>query len=771
MSHPLPTHESSLLLTLAEISQLVSHSHHPEETLANIVRLIQGRFHTDVCSVYLLEPEQGQLVLSATVGLKPESVGRVRMRVNEGLTGLVAEKMAPVIVEDAFTHPRFKYFPEAGEDPYHSFLGVPLVEGGTLQGVLVVQTLEPRSFSANEARMLVIVAAQLASLVGEARLIEQVVAAAHPQEGVAPQAGSEPATYRGTPLSPGVGIGEAYLINGFRSWRVGLRQRPEAAERTLADLGAQKQRLALALDAARDEITCLSQRISTLVGEDHGAILQGQLMIMQDSTIEQDLTRCLAAGSTAEAALLQTLDKYEEAFQKLTNPLFQERVYDIKDVFRRVLWHLRPRPPQVAPGSAEKLVLVAQDASVMDLFSVDLARLAGIVVEQGGPQSHAAILARSLRIPMVGQVPDLIARLHVGRKIKVDGTSGLVCLDPSPLCNSAAETAVAAAPARPVPEAEQTTLPGLPRVEANINLLCELQQAVDHGASGVGLYRSEFLFLARRTFPTEEEQVGVYRKLLQAMRGRPAGIRTFDLRPDKLAHYPHLASRTNYPLDWRLVLDSPPLQKLFKDQVRAILRAATVGPARILVPLVSRTEQLDFVIETVALAREELQREDLEFGLSVPLGIMLEAAAATTMVDAWADQVDFFALGTNDLTASALGSDRKDPVSAHGDDPLHPGLLRLIHSVVTAAHRADRRVTVCGEMASDPQGTLALAALQVDSVSVAVHELPTVRQALARQSADRLATMAPELLRLRTASQVRDFLNKGVRTLFGPYSP
>src|SRR5438445_10804763 len=178
MSPSISSHESSLLLTLEEISQLVSHSHHPGETLSNIVRLIQGRFHTDVCSVYLLEPELGELVLGATVGLKPESVGRVRMRLQEGLTGLVAEKMAPVTVSDAFAHARFKFFPEAGEDPYHSFLGVPLIEGGALQGVLVVQTVERRPFSPNETRMLVTVASQLASLVSGARLLEQLSAVA-----------------------------------------------------------------------------------------------------------------------------------------------------------------------------------------------------------------------------------------------------------------------------------------------------------------------------------------------------------------------------------------------------------------------------------------------------------------------------------------------------------------------------------------------------------------------------------------------------------------
>jgi phosphoenolpyruvate-protein kinase (PTS system EI component) len=192
-----------------------------------------------------------------------------------------------------------------------------------------------------------------------------------------------------------------------------------------------------------------------------------------------------------------------------------------------------------------------------------------------GPQSHAAILARSLGIPMVGQVPDLVSRINPGRRLEVDGTAGLIRLDPP--MRSEALPNPCAAPATVQPTAKPYALidlPGVPRLEANINLLCEVDRAVAEGTEGVGLYRSEFLFLARRTLPTEEEQVGIYRKLLQRLGGRPATIRTYDFRPDKLAHYSHLSSSTSHPLDWRLVLDSLPLQKLFKDQVRAILRAA-----------------------------------------------------------------------------------------------------------------------------------------------------------------------------------------------------
>ncbi len=744
MSHAGTAHEGSLLLTLEEISQLVSHSHDPAETLANIVRLIQGRFGTDVCSVYLLEAGRGELVLGATVGLRPESVGRVRMRTDEGLTGLVVERMGPVTVDDAFEHPRFKYFPEAGEDPYHSFLGVPLVEGGLPQGALVVQTVQPRRFSADETRLLLAVGAQLAPLVSDARLLEEIVAAAHEGQGAARTAGpaAGPARLQGVGVSPGVGRGLAYVIDGFAEWQRG-------AGRRAADGAGERRRLGLALEAAREEIARLGQRISALVGEEHGAILQAQLMILQDRAVERDLEECLASGVTAEEALVRTLDRYVAAFGKLSTPFFQERVFDVKDVFRRLLWHLRPRPPADV-GGGDRLVLVAREASVMDLFSVDLDRLAGVAVEKGGPQSHAAILARSLGVPMVGQLPEFLAGAYPGRPLLVDGSAGVLTFDPPTDLGAGEAARVWPAPPPAAEPPRERASPDLLPVEANINLLSEVPQAVAQRAAGVGLFRSEFLFLARRALPTEEEQVNVYRKLLRALGGRPATVRTFDLRAEKLPHGSPLAS-------------AAAAQTLFRDQVRAILRAAAAGPARILVPRVTRTEQLDGCLRALDEARAELTREGLDFGERVPFGVMIESAAAAAMVESWAAQVDFFALGTNDLTASALGSDRADPGAGGEDDCLHPGLLRLIRDVVAAAHRAARRVTVCGEMAADPEGALALAALNVDGLSVAVNLIGRVRAALAQVAPETLAGLATQVAAPRTAAAVRQALRLHVR--------
>jgi phosphotransferase system enzyme I (PtsP) len=739
------TYEGSLLLTLEEISQLVSHSHDPAETLANTVRLVQGRFHTAVCSVYLYDPATRELVLSATVGLQEGAVGKVRMRLDEGLTGLVGEQMAPVMVADAFAHPRFKYFPEAGEDPYHSFLGVPLVESGELQGVLVVQTQEPRNFTPSEVRMLVTVAAQIASLVSDARLLEQVQAVTHGTAPTAPAPAAR-AALRGVGISPGRGVGAAYILVDAERWR-------QSVPLSSNDPDRERQRLIQAVMAARSELVHLSQRISELVGEDHGAILQAQLMIMQDRTIEADLEACLKAGHSAEGALLTTLDRYVAAFQKLATQHLQERVYDIKDVFHRILWQLQPR--QALDPAGGKVVLVAREASVMELFAVDLDRLAGVVVEHGGPQSHAAILARSLGIPMVAQVANFGSLLEPGRTLLADGSQGLVIPDPDPALvagcvRPAGERAAPGAPAAP-------QMPGLPRLEVNVNLQTEVGPALAMGAAGVGLYRSEFLFLARRTLPTEEEQVGIYRKLVHLLAGRPVTIRTFDLRPDKLATMTHLGPAAR-SLDWRLALESPALQQLFLDQVRAILRVAIEGPVRLLIPLVTRTELLRFVQKTLAEARAGLEREGLAFAREVDLGIMIEVAAAVPLVRAWAEDVAFFALGTNDLTASALDVDRDDPVAAGLADPLHPGLLHLIDQVVTPAHDAGRPVTVCGEMAADPLGSLALCALGVDSISVPVSQFPAMRQFLGQLRPERLPGLRTELLAQHTADEVRRVL-------------
>ncbi len=416
--------------------------------------------------------------------------------------------------------------------------------------------------------MLVTVGSQLAPLVSEARLLDQLVAAARDPSPATADEGrgpAEPTLLEGLGLSPGIRTGCAYVVHDPTLHLL-------ESVTTTADPDTERERLRIAREAALEEITHLSHRISEMVGENHGAILQAQLMILQDRAIEREVAGRLAAGCTAETALLQTLEKFVAAFQKLTNPLFQERAFDLKDVVRRLLWHLRSRTDPAHPDGAQ-LVLVAPEASVLDLFSIDPDRLAAVVFENGGPQCHAAILARSLGIPMVGQIAGLVARVQPGQLLRIDGTLGLVDLaPPAAVPDKPAHMACAVESTSPGERNGTLSRAGLPRIEANINLLCEVDRAVAAHAAGVGLYRTEFLFLARRTLPTEEEQVDLYRRLVRSLAGRPVSIRTFDLRPDKLAQCAYVSASSAPLYDWRRVLVSAPLRKLFKDQVRAILR-------------------------------------------------------------------------------------------------------------------------------------------------------------------------------------------------------
>ncbi len=599
-------------------------------------------------------------------------------------------------------------------------------------------------------------------------MLERVASAAAENEAAPAVAEGTPAPqwFRGSPLAPGSGLGQAYLIGPSGTLA-------EVAVTATADPAVERERLDQAMEAARGEITRLSRRISHLVGEDHSAILQAQLMILQDSTVDRDLNSCLYGGASAETALARTLEKYVAAFQRLTNPFFQERIFDIKDVFRRILWHLRPQAAAWTPA-AEQIVLVAHEASVLDLFSVDLDHLVGVVLEHGGPHSHAVIIARSLGIPVIGQVAGLFEQLRPGQLLRLDGGTGEIELDPLIADHDTAMEAelaghgegpdhlrIESLQPHPSPGANGRAhgaggeRPGMPRIDANVNLLSEASAVIASGASGVGLYRSEMLFLARRTLPTEEEQVEVYRKLVDTLEGRPVTIRSFDLRPDKLAHGSTAASSMAQTLDWRLVLQSPLLQRLFKEQVRAILRAAAAGPVRLLIPLVTRSTLLEFAISTVEQARQELLREDLAFGRDVPLGVMIEVAAVAPLIDAWSSRVDFFSLGTNDMIASALGINRDDPVGPLGDDLLHPGLIRMIGEMIASARRAGRPFSVCGEMAADPEGAVVLVALGASSLSVAVDRVAPIRKLMSRLDPGSLTALGARLSSARSVAEVK----------------
>lgn len=743
--------DTMLLLTLGEVSDLVSHSHDLNATLTNIVHHIRGRFQTDVCSVYTLEKDTQELVLSATVGLRDESVDRVRMPLHEGLVGLVAQRKAPVNVEDAPQHPRFRYFPESGEELYHSFLGVPLIQAGLVQGVLVVQHQEPRRYSANEVRMLAAVAAQLAILVANARLTRELSDAVRRES----EAGDEPeeplrlAQIQGNSVSPGFAQGRAMRFEAFDF------EDPKLVARTPGSIEFERRLLFEALELGRRDIDICAQHLADLLGEEFGALMHAQRLMLEDRTVQKDLIRLIEAGCSVEQAVVQVCGNYMRAFQKLDNPFFYERIYDIKDVFRRVLTHANPAGDRFE--AVESVIVVANEVSLLELFSCDLSRVRGIVVEKGGAYSHVAILSRSLKIPMLTNAHRLLAAVRSGDELFLDGESAVVYINPE---KARRDVCLRLFAQQNTPMETDVGTPVPIRLETAVNLLPEVARTVQYGGEAVGLYRSEFLELARRSFPTEEEQLDVYRKILRILNGRPFTLRTLDLRAEKLFGLQG-GSHSDQCWEWRLVDKLPHVQDLLRTQLRAALRAAYDGPMRILFPMITTQRQLRCALRLVEEAKQSLAEEGLHYGQEIPVGLMIEVPAAAMMTRLWAPQVDFLAIGSNDLLHSLLGIERNDDSLLHLKTPLDPGYLKIVRRVVRHAHAAGRPVTVCGEAASNSRAMLALYALGVDALCVPPDDLPKARRILREVSLPATkVSVAKQLVNACDVESVEEILSK-----------
>lgn len=745
------TTQSMLLLTLREVSDLVSNSHDLSETLANICNLIQRRFQTDVCSVYTMEEQANELVLRATVGLRPESVGAIRMKLDEGLVGLVAQERSHVSVEDAPTHPRFRYFPESGEERYRSFLGVPLIQGGTVEGVLVVQHMEPRRYSANEIRLLVGVAAQLAILVTNARLIRDLAASVRRD--------SEPDSdkrrrrviteFHGTNSSPGSGMGTAIRFEEFDF------NDPDLVKREPGLIDEERGRLQVALDRAKEDLDHAAEYLAELLGEQFGALMQAQRLMLEDTAVQADLSRMVERGMTVERAIVTACEQYLRAFQRLKNPFFYERIYDIKDVFRRVLSHAKEE--SMPTELADSVVVVAHEVSLLELFACDLRRVKGIAVEKGGVHSHVAILARSLGIPMLTHVHGLLASVESGDEVFIDGASGTLSVNPDEPRRQALIQIISDQSSQ-VDDADLHAESPI-RLEATVNLLPELGLTISRGADGVGLYRSELLELACRSFPTEEEQLETYRKMLSILGGKPLTIRTLDLRPAKLFGITSDPMFERETWDWRLVADMPHVQSLLRSQLRAALRAAQDGPVRILFPMIVSDRQLRCALQLVEQAKRSLEQEGVAIEAKTPIGLMVEVPAAAMAVKRWIELVDFVSIGSNDLLHSLLGIQREDNRMEGLRTPLDPTYLMIVSRIVRHAHRAGRTVTVCGEAIDHPTALLALHALGVDSVSLPPNDIPRARRLFHSVKPNHsLRKVAHQLVKCQTSDEVESVL-------------
>ncbi|MFV1973721.1 MAG: phosphoenolpyruvate--protein phosphotransferase [Thiohalobacterales bacterium] len=738
-----------MLDVLRRIVQEVNSAPDLEQALDIIVQRVRVTVNVDVASVYLVDKSNSQYILMATEGLRKDAVGKVRLNSGEGLVGMVVEREEPVNLDDAPNHPRYRFTIETGEQPYHGFLGIPIIQHGSVLGILVVRQRESRKFGEEEEAFLVTLAAQLAGAITHAGASGEMLRLLETPDEVS-------VALQGLPGAPGVGIGQAMVVYPPAN----LDAIPD---RRITDVDGELAVFQDAVAAVQDDLRDYSNRMSGVLPAEELALFDAlMLMLGSDSLVVETETR-IRAGNWAPGSLRETIAEHVQVFENMEDSYLRERGSDIRDLGRRILTHIQSDRSASRPAYAHT-VLVGEDISAGQLAEVPLEQLAGIVSASGSNSSHVAILAQSMGIPAVMGVQGLPVNRLEGQTMIADGYRGDVFVNPSVLVREEyvrlqVEESVLTDGLMEIAGQQSVTPDGVVvPLYLNIGLVSGIEPELHSESDGVGLYRTEIPFLMREQFPGEEEQRRIYRKVLEAFAPRPVTLRTLDVGGDKmLSYFP--VEEANPFLGWRGIRISLDHPEIFLTQMRAMLRAsAGLNNLNIMMPMISTTTELDMAMVLINQAIGELIEEGEQVHRP-PIGIMIEVPSAVYQVKAMARQADFFSIGTNDLTQYLLAVDRNNSRVASLYQSLHPAVLCAVQQVVEAAHKLGKLVSVCGEMAGDPAAVLALLGLGVDSLSMSVSSLPRVKWVIRSFTREEACDVLQQALEMDDPRAIRQLYN------------
>jgi len=567
---------------------------------------------------------------------------------------------------------------------------------------------------------------------------------------------------RGIGVSPGIAMGEVLLPK-----RVVFTSRKEI----IADgqVPAELQRLHQALDRTRDDLVRIKDSVREKMGPDSSLIFEAHLLILEDPSLVGGLEAVIRdEKARSEWALSKANARFEQLFEALTDDYFRQRKSDVADVLKRVYRNLETRrEKEQAPQKQHVLVaheLLPSEAALRLSKELTL----GIALDMGGPTSHTAILARSLGIPAVLGLRDVTRQVREGEFVIVDGTDGEVIIDPPPAVRREfqAKKEKYEAYGRELRKTAKLKSETLDRVrflpQANIELPEEIASALAMGAEGVGLFRSEFIYLRRETLPTEEDHYEIYTRLARGVHPYPVTIRTLDIGGEKSLPQLNIEKEPNPALGLRAVRFSLRNRDLFRVQLRAILRASTGKNVRILVPMVTEVDEVLEVKDIFEDVKRELRRAGQAFDEKAPLGIMIEVPAAAAMADIMLQEVDFVSIGTNDLIQYFLAVDRSNEFVSYLFKPFHPAVIRLIRSVIQAAGKAEKDVVVCGEMAADTPSAIVLMGFGLRTFSMNPIFIPRVKKALRSIECRTAEKIAGEILKLRSAQDIEEYVTEEI---------
>ena len=721
-----------------------------QERLDKIVVLIAANMVAEVCSVYVLRVD-ATLELYATEGLNRDAVHHTVLRSDEGLVGLVASQASAINLSNAQAHPAFSYRPETGEESYHAFLGVPVLRAGNTLGVLVVQNRARRTYSEEEVEALQTTAMVLAEMIASGEL-----------SALAPP-GAEPAARRSLHLS-----GRA-LADGIALGHVVLHEPRVVVTNYIADdIPKELKHLEAAVEALRTQLDELLEHGDVVDGGEHRDVLEAYRMFAHDRGWVHKLEEAVMTGLTAEAAVERVQSDTRARMLRQTDPYLRERLHDLDDLANRLMRQLTGRDHAPSRENLpENAILVARSMGPAALLDYDRKRLRGLVLEEGGPHSHVAIVARALGIAAVGDVDNATGIADPGDAIIVDGASGDVQLRPLPDMEAAYAERVRLRARR---QQQYQALRDQPCVTKdgqkialliNAGLSVDLPHIADTGAAGIGLFRTELQFMVAPNFPRASEQYTLYRAVLDAAGERPVTFRTLDIGGDKVLPYMRNVEEENPALGWRAIrlgLDRP---ALLRTQLRALLRAGGGRSLKIMFPMIATVAEFDQARALVELELTHLRRHGHKLPDEVEVGSMVEVPSLLYQLDELLSRVDFLSVGSNDLVQFLYAVDRGNPRVAGRFDPLSKPVLRALKDIADKCQEHAKPVTVCGELASQPLGALALVAIGYRSLSLTPSAMGPVKAMLLELDSSKAAGFLSPLIEKSTgATPIREQLEK-----------
>lgn len=700
------------------LRQVMAEDGEAQSRLDQVVRLIASTMVADVCSIYHREAD-GSLLLIATEGLKREAVSKTRMGANEGLVGFVARTAEPISIVDAPRHPAFSYRPETGEDPFHAFLGVPILRTGRVIGVLVVQNRTERVYRDEEVETLQTIAMVLAEIVHG---IEEDQSAPQPERRSRVNNGGH---LKGRIFCEGLGYGRAVLHDPV----------VPAARFFAFDQTEEAERLNQGLKALRASIDRMMLIDGAALGDDPRDVMEAYRLLAHDNSWAEKLHEGVRSGLSAEASVDRARREHRAKLNAARDPYLRERLHDLEDLDNRLLRILggEEGKPKITD---ERSVLVARRLGPAELLEYAKTGLKGILMEEAAASSHAAIVARALGIPAIGSIEGLTTLIEQGDYVIVDAEQGQAHIRPDDAVYDAYKSRVALRSER---QAVYASLKGQPArtkdgtsvsLMLNASLDLDLDMLDQAGADGIGLFRTEFQFLVSETLPRLEDQIALYRRVLDRAGPRPVVFRTLDLGGDKMLPILNQLREENPALGWRSIRFALDHKGLFRRQLRALVRAAGEGPLSVMFPMVTTPDEFRAARR---LLEDEVSWSEGRTGRrprKLAIGVMLETPALAFSLEDLAGEVDFLSVGTNDLLQFFFAADRMTPAVSDRYNLVSPSALRFLKMVAQSCEQTGIARSVCGESTAEPLVALCLAAFGYTSLSMSASAIGPVKQAL-----------------------------------------